>query len=56
MSQQQLHGTQVAGSTVDECRFGASKGVRAEKCGSRPIVATQLETSRAYCRVVMRRL
>src|SRR5262249_41731175 len=27
-----------------------------KKCGSRPIIATQLETSRAYCRVVMQRL
>src|ERR1700755_1097304 len=27
-----------------------------KKCGSRPIVATQLETSLAYCRVVMQRL
>jgi hypothetical protein len=27
-----------------------------KKCGSRSIVATQLETSRAYCRVVMQRL
>jgi hypothetical protein len=31
MSQQQLHGTQVAGSTVDERRFGASQRVRGEK-------------------------
>src|SRR5215472_917419 len=31
MSQQQLHGAQVAGSTVDERRLGASKGVRAEE-------------------------
>jgi len=31
VTEQQLHGTQVAGSTVDECRFGAPKGVRAEE-------------------------
>ena len=31
MTQQQLHGPQIAGSTIDECPFGPSKGVRAEK-------------------------
>ena len=31
MAQQQLHRTQVAGSTVDECCFGTPKGVGAEK-------------------------
>jgi len=30
MSPQQLHGTQVSGATVNECRFSASKRVRAE--------------------------
>ena len=45
MSQQELHGTEIAGPTVDECRFGTSKRVRAEKLRSRPIVATQLEPS-----------
>lgn len=36
MSQQQLHGTQVAGSTVDERRFGTSQSVRGEKVRVEP--------------------
>jgi hypothetical protein len=56
MSQQQLYGRQVAGSTIDERRFGASQRVRGEKVRVGPIAASQFETSRAYCRVVMQRL
>ena len=56
MSQQQLHGTLVAGSTVDQRRFGASKGVRAEETRVEANRCNQLETSRADCRVVMQRL
>ena len=46
MSPQQLHGTQVSGATVNECRFSASKSARRKRAGrSRSLQSTQAEPS-----------
>jgi hypothetical protein len=39
MSPQQLQGTQVAGSTINECRLVRRRECASKTCGSKPIVA-----------------
>jgi hypothetical protein len=48
VAEQELYGSQVAGSAVDQRRECVPKSF-----GSSPILAIHSDRSRAYCRVVM---
>jgi len=42
VSKEQLHGTQVAGTTINECRFGSAERMRSEEAGVKPNGANPL--------------
>jgi hypothetical protein len=53
MAEQQLNGTQVAGSAIDQRGLGRRNECVPNRLGSRPMLATHPATRRAYCRVVI---